>query len=532
MPDLASVVMHEAGHGIGFNHSLVDPAVMEGGLWGTYPGPYADDLAGVQAMYGARKADVYDAAAANNTLATATALSLSYGGATLQADITTMADVDYYKVTAPAGTDGTLTVSVDARNLSLFDPKVSVFDSSGALLATASASTYGSVATVNLTGLVAGHTYYLEASGATTDVFGMGAYRLTAQFGGFTPPTIGPDQFEPNNTAASAKNFGTVTSVSQTGLTLHTTTDVDYYTATAGSKTTYTMTISPTQGSGILSLTVLNASQTVLASAQSQTGGVTLSVSLSSGQQFYVKVSSPSGGLFVYNLSIAKAGASGGSASGSGSGSKHKLVPSGDFFRADGKEEGASDAPGSDAGQTPAGPRSPGASLAAFVTEGRGGVAPPIAGLFQGGTGTQRRLVDTLPNFGQHVVPTGSFATPVTARLVTPAAKDGGDEALPSEQDTEPVVGPMPSVTPSVAPVDLEVVPVGLKVRQQAVDACFADEFRRGDPAELEIPAGALAAEGPATDAAGAAALVLVLGCCTQPRRAEPAPRTRGRLRM
>src|SRR5262249_11317595 len=95
MPDLASVVMHEVGHGIGFNHSLVDPAVMEGGLWGVYPGPYADDIGGVQAMYGSRRADAYDAAAPNNTLTTATALTLSYGGVTTNADITTMSDVDY-----------------------------------------------------------------------------------------------------------------------------------------------------------------------------------------------------------------------------------------------------------------------------------------------------------------------------------------------------------------------------------------------------------------------------------------------------
>ena len=183
-PDLSSVMMHEVGHAIGFNHSLVDPAVMEGGLWGTYAGPYADDVAGVQAMYGARRADAYDAAASNNSLAAATALTLAYGGVTLSGDITTLADIDYYKVVAPAGADGTLTVSVDARNLSLFNPRVSVFDSSGTLLATASASTYGEVATVNLSGLVAGRTYYLMAGGASTDVFGMGAYKLTAQFGG------------------------------------------------------------------------------------------------------------------------------------------------------------------------------------------------------------------------------------------------------------------------------------------------------------------------------------------------------------
>src|SRR5262249_18759784 len=200
MADLASVVMHEAGHGIGFNHSLVDPAVMEGGLWAVYPGPYADDIAGVQAMYGARRPDAYDAAASNNTLATATALTLSYGGVTTNADVTTPADVDNYRVVVPAGSNGTLAGPLDGRDLSLFRPKVSVVTPSGTLVAPASATTYGGVATVSLTGLVAGQTYYVQAAGATTDAFGMGAYKLTVQFGGFPPPpTIPPHRHQPNH---------------------------------------------------------------------------------------------------------------------------------------------------------------------------------------------------------------------------------------------------------------------------------------------------------------------------------------------
>src|SRR5262249_46015363 len=177
-----------------------------------------------------RRPDAYDAAASNNTLATATALTLSYGGVTTNADVTTPADVDNYRVVVPAGSNGTLTVSVDARNLSLFTPKVSVFNSSGTLAATASATPYGGGATVSLTGLVAGQTYSAQAAGATTDAFGMGAYKLTAQFGGFPPPpTIPPDRYEPNDTVATATDFGSVKSVSQTGLTLHSPTDVDNY---------------------------------------------------------------------------------------------------------------------------------------------------------------------------------------------------------------------------------------------------------------------------------------------------------------
>jgi hypothetical protein len=103
-----------------------------------------------------------------------------------------------------------------------------------------------------------------------------------------------------------------VTSVSQTGLTLHSGSDVDYYTFVAANKGTFTVSLTPTQGSGTLSVTVLNARQTVLASGQSSTGSVILSLSLASGQWYYVKVSSPTGSLFTYNLSFGKSKGAGG----------------------------------------------------------------------------------------------------------------------------------------------------------------------------------------------------------------------------
>jgi len=151
---------------------------------------------------------------------------------------------------------------------------------------------------------------------------------LNVQFGGFTqtqggtlPPSgpIAPDGFEPNNAVSTATNFGTVSSLSRTGATLHNAADVDYYKFVAANKGVFTVSISPTQGSGTLSLSVLNAKQTVLASGQSQTGGVTLSVSLASGQPYYVKVLSPTGSVFTYNLNIAKSG-------GGGGGGKHLVL--------------------------------------------------------------------------------------------------------------------------------------------------------------------------------------------------------------
>jgi len=190
-PDLYSLILHESGGALGLGENSPSPSVMNGP--GPYVGLYPDDIAGIRALYGTRPADT-----ASHNFGTATPLTLSSGGLTLQNNLTSIGAVDYYQVTAPA--NGSLTVSVDARNLSLFQPKVAVFDAAGNLLATASASIYGSVATVNLSGLVAGQTYILEAAGATTDVFGMGAYKLTGQFGsGGTAVSINP----PSNLTAS-----------------------------------------------------------------------------------------------------------------------------------------------------------------------------------------------------------------------------------------------------------------------------------------------------------------------------------------
>ncbi len=93
------------------------------------------------------------------------------------------------------------------RNLSLLAPKVSVYDSQQNLVATASGD-YGTVATVSIGGLQAGESYTIVADGATSDEFGMGAYRLSAQLTGnvspqptppidVVPPTTNEDEEEP-----------------------------------------------------------------------------------------------------------------------------------------------------------------------------------------------------------------------------------------------------------------------------------------------------------------------------------------------
>lgn len=180
--DLYSVLLHETGHALGLGHGTAG-TIMYATIKGVYSGLTADDIAGVQAIYGARAHDSFETAAGNNTFQTASTLALSSGVTGLLADLTTLADVDYYRVRLPNGAEGTLTVSVDAGGISLLSPKLSVYDGAGRRLAAADAGgQYGGKASITLNGLPAGQTVYLVADGAVNDVFGMGTYRLNAEF--------------------------------------------------------------------------------------------------------------------------------------------------------------------------------------------------------------------------------------------------------------------------------------------------------------------------------------------------------------
>jgi hypothetical protein len=117
-----------------------------------------------------------------------------------------------------------------------------------------------------------------------------------------------------------------------------------------------------------------------------------------------------------------------------------------------------------------------------------------------------------------------SGVSPELRPPVTPADSDDGDEPLPSEEDAEQVAGPVPTARPADAPVDLEaIVPVGVKVQPQAIDACVSDSSWRANATEVEMPAGALAEEGsaPTANAAAAATLIFLLGGGAGAHRAE-----------
>src|SRR5207253_1131721 len=75
--DLQSVAMHELGHTLGLDHSVIPGTVMLAVYGGTKRALSSDDVNGIQAIYGARQADPFDAAGSNGSFATASVLTSS-----------------------------------------------------------------------------------------------------------------------------------------------------------------------------------------------------------------------------------------------------------------------------------------------------------------------------------------------------------------------------------------------------------------------------------------------------------------------
>jgi predicted Zn-dependent protease len=183
--DIMTVAVHEFGHALGLDHSLISQAVMYAAYTGKKQTLNSDDTAGIQSIYSARQDDAFEP----NNVVGASKIITPYldaqGRLTISSlDINSAYDRDWFYVVAPASTTGTMTAKVQSTNLSLLSPRVTVYNSSLVALAQDSRPlTYGDTAQVTITGVQPGQGFFILASAATTGPTGSGAYGLQVNFG-------------------------------------------------------------------------------------------------------------------------------------------------------------------------------------------------------------------------------------------------------------------------------------------------------------------------------------------------------------
>jgi hypothetical protein len=208
--DLFSVLLHEAGHAYGLGHSTDPASVMFEDYLGVRTGLSAQDIANLQDLYGLRQPDAFDAKKPNDTMASATKLTASQAPGQIQtislnADLTTLQDVDWYSYRPQPNADG-LNVSLDTAGISLLVGRISVYDANGKLIACAASS---GPLDGNQSVYVNFHqpgfdfsTVYVKVESASNDVFGIGSYQLNLESvvpGHNAPPKNGPTFINPNS---------------------------------------------------------------------------------------------------------------------------------------------------------------------------------------------------------------------------------------------------------------------------------------------------------------------------------------------
>jgi Matrixin len=314
--DLFTAMLQEAGHSLGVGNTWTDTtSAMYEYYIGKRTGLSSADIAAIQSLYGLRQADAYEGSYGNNTISGACAYSSG-----IEADLTTMSDVDYYRFsTSLLSTQAT--IQLEAAGLSLVTARLSVYDSSGHLISTISAAdALHNNLTLQLSNLSRWSTYYVKVEGANGDVFNIGAYRLTITQNDLLNTATGLLSLENglDNTLASAVNLvAKTTSLNLqtdyfTRASLSTGSDVDYYTVKAPTASSPTVAMVATVWT--LGNSNLNPRIEVYNSAGAKVDAQVLTnnngsfcvqvANAASGQTYYVKVFSDQKQTGDYSLAV------------------------------------------------------------------------------------------------------------------------------------------------------------------------------------------------------------------------------------
>jgi hypothetical protein len=191
--NLMTVAAHEAGHAFGLGESAVSTSVMYGYYNGIKQTLTSDDIAGIQSIYGTHNFS-------NSFLAYQVADNItpliSSNQVTLNGPNFGIApgndSEQWFQVTVPTTTTGTMRVTVQSTGLSTLAPAVLIYNSSLSRIDSASAPGVLNGATINTSdSVLSGQTYYIRVLGAG-GYGASGSYALQVNFGSGTMLPVSP----------------------------------------------------------------------------------------------------------------------------------------------------------------------------------------------------------------------------------------------------------------------------------------------------------------------------------------------------
>lgn len=201
--DLESVALHEIGHALGLDHSALSTAVMYAYYNGVKQSVTTDDALGIQSVYGAFPTDLD----LNRILLTATNITPQINNnqvAISGLNLAGTSDYDWWYVTVPASTTGTMTVSMQSANLSSVSPRLVIYNASNLSQSWQSTlpNSFGATATLSIP-VTAGQGFYVRTSAASA-LGSYGSYALLANFGSQPQAPVAP----PVTVVAAAPDAG------------------------------------------------------------------------------------------------------------------------------------------------------------------------------------------------------------------------------------------------------------------------------------------------------------------------------------
>src|SRR5271157_3845875 len=318
--DLYSVVLHETGHSLGLNEAPNPAEVMAIHYGGLRTGLEPGDIAGIQAIYGARTLDSYQSQGIGVGLGAPIDLSSNLAASNQAVisgvSLSSIGNTEYYSFVAPSYASGALQVTAAASNISMLSPQVSIYNASGTLLAEASnSSAWSDNVTASVSAVVPGQRYYMAVTGDTGTYFDAGAYQLVVSLPQSSPPispasapppvvptptpqlppVVSPPPSATNTSPQTATRLGQVTQTTLPNLSFSSGLTVEYFDFQSGAAGAYQLNAPGA------SIQVFNARGRLIAQGTNQ-----VNVSNSrAGTAFYLKLRpATSPPVTSYSLSI------------------------------------------------------------------------------------------------------------------------------------------------------------------------------------------------------------------------------------